>query len=267
LKADIPSPFDVSIDWVHPFPLIATFGTTALYLFLITCVFPRFKPSKETIARISFWHYGGLFVYSTVAFAAMFYYLWVNGEFTDFNAFFCRPIPGWLRLLSISFTISKVWEWLDTAILIWKGQSLRKIGFLHIYHHATTVFLFLVIMNKPPTEKSGLLMNGFVHSLMYYHFGFRLPMMFRPIITFAQILQLASSTTFWDITRQSCPAYASFREEHFIEFCVPYLFVPVYLIFFIRFFFEQYITGKKKPAVVHSTGDKAAAPAVTKKTD
>jgi hypothetical protein len=63
----------------------------------------------------------------------------------------------------------------------------------------------------------------------------------RPLITAAQIAQLVSSTWFWHITPDTCPALAYYRTEHFMEFCFPYVFVPVYTIFFLKFFYETYI--------------------------
>jgi hypothetical protein len=174
----------------------------------------------------------------------------VNGDFTSYETFLCTPVPGWLRWVSISFTLSKVWEWLDTAILLWKGHGLQKIGFLHLYHHLTTLFLFLHVMNAPGTEKSGMLMNGFVHTLMYYHFAFRLPKAFRPLITFAQILQLSSATYFHYAIPSICPVHAAFPSTHPWEHLVPYLMVPVYCLFFIKFFFEQYVFTKKEAKTV-----------------
>ena len=122
-------------------------------------------------------------------------------EIINWTDYICTPVPPWLRAISITFTISKIWEWFDTAILISKGHSLSKIGFLHIYHHATTFLLFLCVMNLPGGEKSGMLFNGFVHTLMYYHFAFRLPKLLRPIITSLQIVQLMASTYIWHVTQ------------------------------------------------------------------
>jgi hypothetical protein len=46
---------------------------------------------------------------------------------------------------------------------VWQG---RKLDFLHLYHHATTFALFLIVMNFPGTEKFGMILNGFVHTIM-----------------------------------------------------------------------------------------------------
>jgi len=167
-------------------------------------------------------------------------------EIINWSDYVCVPIPSWLRAISITFTISKIWEWFDTAILISKGHSLSKIGFLHIYHHATTFLLFLCVMNLPGGEKSGMLFNGFVHTLMYYHFAFRLPKLIRPVITALQIVQLISSTYIWHIEPSVCPQYKDFPRQNLIEFLIPYVLVPVYCLFFFKFFIEQYLLSSSK---------------------
>ena len=48
-------------------------------------------------------------------------------------------------------------------MLVWHG---RRKDFLHMYHHATTFALFLLVMNFPGAEKCGMLLNGAVHFIM-----------------------------------------------------------------------------------------------------
>ena len=227
-----------------PWSYALALGSSFLYLLLITTIFPMMK-SKFT-NNFSTTHYALLFLYSLFAFIAGMIYMLQTGQITNWRDYICIPIPPWLRLISITFTVSKIWEWLDTGILIAKGHSLSKIGFLHIYHHATTFVLFLAVMNLPGGEKSGVLFNGFVHTLMYYHFAYRLPKIFRPLITFLQIVQLASSTYIWHITPDVCPNYRNFPNENFIEFLTPYVLVPVDCLFFLKFFFEQYLFSSSK---------------------
>lgn len=255
MRVEIPYT-DIVLTTQDPITYYMTFGSSLLYALLIYVVFPMFRPTTEAgkmkLKSYAKFHHTCLFVYSLLSFSAAFYYLISSGEIFDFTTFLCKPVPAWLRVVSLSFIVSKIFEWPDTAIDIWKGKSVEQIGFLHCYHHATTFFLFLLIENFPGLCKSGMLMNGFVHSLMYYHYAFRLPKFMRPVITAAQIAQLVSSTWFWHITPDTCPALAYYREDHFIEFCFPYVFVPVYTIFFLKFFYQTYIRGdsstKKKSA-------------------
>jgi len=227
-----------------PWTYIISFGSCLLYLILITTIFPLFKSTfNHSFAKI---HYTLLFLYSLFSFIAVLVYIIQTDEITNWSALVCAPIPPWLRLLSITFTISKIWEWIDTAILISKGHSLSKIGFLHIYHHATTFLLFLCVMNFPSGEKNGLLLNGFVHTLMYYHFAFRLPKLFRPMITILQIIQLFTVTYIWRVVPNLCPLYKEFPSENFLEYLVPHALVPVYSLFFLKFFIEQYLLSSSK---------------------
>jgi hypothetical protein len=211
---------------------------------LITIIFPLFKSKfNHSFAKI---HYTLLFLYSLFSFLAAFIYIIQSEQITNWSDYACVPIPFWLRAISITFTISKLWEWFDTAILISKGHSLSKIGFLHIYHHATTFLLFLCVMNLPAGEKCGVLFNGFVHTLMYYHFAYRLPKLLRPLITTLQIIQLVSATYIWHIVPSVCPEYKDFPRQNFIEFLIPYVLVPVYSLFFLKFFVEQYLFSPMK---------------------
>jgi hypothetical protein len=226
-----------------PWTYVISLGSCFVYLFLVTTIFPlfttRLSPSfKHTFGQV---HHTLLFLYSLFSFVAALYHLIITEEITNWSELVCNPLPSWLRAVSITFTLSKIWEWIDTAILIWKGHTLKKIGFLHTYHHATTFLLLICVMNLPGPEKAGMLLNGFVHVLMYYHFAFRLPKFLRPIITALQILQLMALTYIWHIVPDVCPDYRQFRREHLIEFLIPYALVPVYCLFFLKFFIEQYL--------------------------
>ena len=238
IQMDVPYT-DMTINIYPPWTYLLAFGSCLVYLFLISTIFPLFKSKFNKSFATN--HYALLFVYSLLTFLAAFIYIIQTQQISNWRDYTCVPMPTWLRALSITFVASKIWEWFDTAVLISKGHSFSKIGFLHIYHHATTFLLFLSIMNLPGGEKSGLLFNGFVHTLMYYHFAFRLPKLLRPVITALQIVQLAWSTYIWHVTPGLCPQYRDFPRQNRIEFLLPYILVPVYCLFFLKFFFEQYL--------------------------
>ena len=226
-----------------PWTYVISFGSCLFYLFVIATIFPLLTSKLSSNFKQSFakMHHILLFVYSLFAALSVFYHIVVSQEITNGSNFLCIPIPPWLRIVTISFTISKLWEWMDTAILIWKGHSLKKIGFLHIYHHATTFLLFLICMNLPGGEKGSVMFNGLVHTLMYYHFAFRLPKSLRPVLTAIQIVQLITATYVWYIVPNVCPAYRDFPQQHPIEFIIPFALVPVYCLFFFKFFIEHYL--------------------------
>jgi Ca2+/Na+ antiporter len=255
ISFDIPYT-SLSYRYGAPIPAILAFGSILIYLICIYGVMPLFTPKttqgKEQLNHLAKIHFAILFVYSGICCGSTFYYLLINGQFQNYSTFMCEPLPEWLRFLSLTFILSKLWEWIDTFIDLWRGKTPAQIGFLHCYHHATTFFLFLLVENFPSTEKSGMLFNGFVHTLMYYHYAFRLPKFMRPLITFAQIVQLVTVTGIWHLTPKECALYESYPKEHFVEFLLPYAMVPVYAIFFVKFFIESYVIKKSKPSHHHS---------------
>jgi hypothetical protein len=147
-------------------------------------------------------------------------------------------------ILNFFFTISKIYEWGDTFFVVWLSPRGAN-SFLHIYHHATTFWLFLLVSDLPGPLRMGLLLNGFVHTLMYAHYAWPFPKPLVPLITLSQIAQLGAVTYLWTITPASCTRFASFQETYFWEFLTPYGMVPVYLIFFVHFFIQRFFLKKK----------------------
>jgi hypothetical protein len=239
---------DRDFDLDSPVPVALGLGSCALYaalVFLWSRVVGSVKPSSGD--RIGFSHHASLFLYSLAAFSAALYHHISSGEYASFTAFSCTPVPGWLRLVSLSFTASKIWEWGDTLVLLLRGESWRRIGFLHLYHHCTTFFLFLCVINFAGPEKAGMLLNGFVHTIMYAHFAWRLPKPLRPLITAAQIVQLVFVIWLWFVMPSTCPEYEDFPSRFPAEFLFPVATCPVYVLFFLKFFADTYLFRKPKP--------------------
>lgn len=243
-----------------PYPAILGVTSVLVYTFLIFVVWPRAYASARALRARggkpaepswAFVHHAFLAVYSFAACAAAVVSLAPAGERT-LVAFTCAPIPPWLRLVSLTFTASKLLEWIDTAVHFARGGTLGagQLSFLHCYHHATTFLLFLITPNIPGLDKAGMLMNGFVHTLMYAHYAWRFSWPgARPLITFSQIVQLASSTVLWAASPRICgpgSAAAIYARHAPIAFGVPFALVPVFLCFFVLFFFETYCRVKRK---------------------
>ncbi len=262
LGAGEPS-LSLSLSLAAPWPAALAFGSCAAYALLVAAAVSTtwWRAAALRHARA---HHAALCVYSAACSLAALFEIVASGEGAEFVRWiaalaagdaaasasappprlYCSPVPPWLRLVSLSFIVSKVWEWGDTLVLIAGGKSLSEIGVLHLYHHGTTFFLFLFVTSMPVTEKSGLLLNGAVHALMYYHFAFRLPRALRPLITGAQIVQLAAVTFAWVDCSRRCGEAAAYRREHPLDYLWPFLTVPVYLALFIKFFAEQYLLKK-----------------------
>lgn len=218
-------------------------GSAVLYLLLVYAVWPRTRPSGAAAAAsmktLRKWHNVVLFFFSAACSLAMLYHVVAINGLADFHALACAPVPRWVFVLQIVFTLSKLYEWFDTYFLV---ALSRPADFLHVYHHATTFWLFLHVTNFPSTLRLGVLLNGGVHTLMYAHYAWPFPKRIVPLITASQIAQLVYVTYVWSITPRECPAFASFPERWPLEFATPYAFVPVYTLFFVKYFAQRWIS-------------------------
>jgi len=132
------------------------------------------------------------------------------------------------------FYWSKFIELIDTVILVVKDKPL---GFLHVFHHCTTASVSYVSRFQPLWM--GTWTNGLVHVFMYAHFA--RPFSFiRQYLTTMQIVQfifiLVTYNYWWW-------AYANIPLQHILwgDFCY-----AVYLVFFCKFFYDNYISPKGK---------------------
>jgi len=233
-------------------PAIAMLSTFVFYyLVLVPHVFPASKPQNNESTKLRHKlrnaHNLIMCLYSGMCFALTAYYLFSTNEIYSLNAILCTPVEGtWLRPLSVTFTISKIVEWIDTAFMIWLGK--HPPAFLHKYHHATTFWLFCLVSNMPGPEKLGMLLNGFVHLCMYSHYYNSWPKKFVPLITTLQILQLSFVTYAWTVSPYQCPnaKWAQGPHQHPFEFISPYAMVPVYLYLFVVLFWRRFVQKKRK---------------------
>ena len=230
-------------------------GTSLVYLWVVYWLAPRTVPSnKDLLSFMKKAHNIFLFLFSLLCCGSTFVWMVLNGEMgvgagagKGMKPMVCQPIPLWMWYLNLAFTFSKIYEWADTVFLVWSNPAKPKLMFLHVYHHATTFWLFLHVSCFASTIKMGLLLNGGVHTLMYAHYAWPFPKKLVPFITLSQIAQLLFVTYVWSITPGTCGGrLGEFPSEHPFDFVTPYCFVPVYIIFFVKFFVERFLLGKKK---------------------
>ena len=231
-----------------PFPLAFMVASAALYLALVYIVAPALRPTSDRarafIARVRLVHNVALCAFSGLCCGASLWHEIDSGEIFGVSSLLCaRSIPGYIVHLNIAFLASKVWEWFDTVLLVWAAPDFRKLSFLHVYHHATTLWLFATVANFPACAKMGMVLNGGVHTLMYAHYARPFPKAVVPLITAAQIGQLAFTVFMWVTTPSVCGgAFGSFASgDNALVYWTPYSFVPVYLCFFLRFFILRYV--------------------------
>jgi hypothetical protein len=138
------------------------------------------------------------------------------------------------------------WQWTNKTVL-------------HCFHHSTTFWLFLLVSNLPVAVKTGTLLNGGVHTIMYFYYAdpTAFPKRWTPLITQGQILQLVTVTVLWIITPWVCDAYASFPADHFPEYVTPQVMVPSYILMFLSFYFVRFKpeSDKKQPGKKDKKGE------------
>ncbi|XP_044462416.1 elongation of fatty acids protein 3-like [Mangifera indica] len=102
------------------------------------------------------------------------------------------PLFFWAHL----FYLSKILEFFDTLLIV-LSNSIRRLTFLHVYHHATVVIMCYLWLN---TSQSlfpiALVSNASVHVIMYLYY-FLCAMGMRPtwkrLVTHCQIVQFVFS--------------------------------------------------------------------------
>merc|ERR1712157_345463 len=93
-------------------------------------------------------------------------------------------------MLQCAWILSKGWEWIDTIFLIWTDHFPIT---LHLWHHASTMALFMLLTIYPESSKFGPMWNGLIHGIMYWHYAKPFPRWIRPYVTTAQLLQFATA--------------------------------------------------------------------------
>ena len=77
---------------------------------------------------------------------------------------------GMAKIIYI-FYISKIYEFVDTFIMLLKG-NIKQISFLHVYHHAPISFIWWMITRKAPGGDAyfSAALNSWVHVCMYTYY-------------------------------------------------------------------------------------------------
>lgn len=93
-----------------------------------------------------------------------------NHLFCDSGSIYWGPHASNLSFWLYVFFLSKVYELLDTALLVLRG---RPVKLLHWYHHVLTLIVCWV-GNETQTTYSiyAMLSNTMVHSLMYFYYAY-----------------------------------------------------------------------------------------------
>ncbi|KAJ4717031.1 elongation of fatty acids protein 3-like [Melia azedarach] len=103
------------------------------------------------------------------------------------------PIFFWAYM----FYLSKIYEYIDTLLILMNNKSISRLSFLHVYHHATVVIMcYLGLHTTQSSLPLVIVTNCLVHVFMYSYYllcalGFRPK--WKKLVTDCQILQFLSS--------------------------------------------------------------------------
>lgn len=98
-------------------------------------------------------------------------------------------MPAWL---TVSWFLSKFWEWGDTALLVARNKPVRRVHFVHHMITPSLVALqFVGRLSQTPLFEVGTALNAFVHVWMYAYFAYpkRWSPLWRALITHLQVAQ------------------------------------------------------------------------------
>eukprot|EP00121_Abeoforma_whisleri_P005883 Awhi_evm2s5336 len=169
-------------------------------------------------------------------------------RFSSVTTFGCRRTtdiqPGLLQFSMYIFYLSKMLEFIDTALLVLNGKNLI---WLHKIHHLTTMSLVWHAMKvNAPSEIACAGLNCFVHVIMYFHFASPMKAL-RSSITATQIgqflivLGVLIYEVYQRVVHESPCQGTPLSEFHGIAM------YGLYLGMFLNFFIQQYLKGNKNP--------------------
>ena len=149
------------------------------------------------------------------------------------------PLPA----LSYFFYLSKIYEFLDTWIVLLKG---RKPIFLQVFHHIGAV-LIMWALTQFRTEATWLFLslNSFIHTLMYARYaltvvGIHPP--FKSLLTTMQLVQfvvgMGLSAPYFFIECLTGPAFWALACNN--------TYVTILVFLFADFFKKNYLAKKPK---------------------
>ncbi|KAK3184768.1 hypothetical protein Dsin_032054 [Dipteronia sinensis] len=180
-------------------PLFLTF-TVASYLSLTLFLFhnPIFSVAPSLLRRITAFHNFILIIISLIM--AVGGTLSIFTQAPSLHYIICFPTntppKGPLFFWSYMFYLSKIYEYADTLLII-MSKSIKRLSFLHVYHHATVVIMCYVGLHTAQSSFPLVLVtNCLVHVFMYWYYllcSLGLRPKWKRLVTDCQILQFMAS--------------------------------------------------------------------------
>ena len=202
--------FDFQYPFTQPFYPVVSVAFYALTLYVFTPDTNTKKKTPKTAAIKSkpsgltptkafvFTHNLVLCIFSWIVFINVFPEIYAKifsgkhgtNYYANWQSFQCDPMSSNELYWSYLFYLSKIWEFIDTWIILWKG---RKPSTLQTYHHMGAVFAcWLQVIVRGKSFWVFVCLNSFIHTIMYAYYccttlGYRFK--FKFIITVLQLTQ------------------------------------------------------------------------------
>ncbi|CAN1812993.1 Putative elongation of fatty acids protein DDB_G0272012 [Linum perenne] len=154
------------------------------------------------------------------------------------------PLFFWAHV----FYLSKIYEYVDTLLIILSTSMSRRLTFLHVYHHATVVVMCYISLHTAQSMYPAVLVtNSAVHVVMYLYYlmcslGKRPK--WKKLVTDCQIVQFYSSfgimawIFYYHFTGSGCSGIWGW--------CFDAVFIASLLFLFLDFHANNYSNDDKK---------------------
>ena len=175
-------------------------------------------------------------------------------------------LPGQAGMWAYVFCMSKLPELGDTLFIVLRKQ---KLIFLHWYHHITVMmYCYFRYGYCSSGDQWFIVMNYFVHSIMYLYYAIRASGHIRPpkwvnmLITSLQLIQMITGlwiNTYIYINIVADPHfYCDGKiEKDRVSIYLTFAMYFSYFVLFAHFFYVTYMTTKKPKSVVDNKAEQS----------
>jgi hypothetical protein len=198
------------------------------------------RPSPAWLEPFRLVHNVALALVSLWMCVVMVWETYKDGRFNSWHSMACQmtPMTGAYGFINFVYLVSKIWEWVDTYLLV---LSDKPVITLHWFHHMTTFTMAAFTHNFPVGGFAWI--NCLVHTVMYAHYA--APVRWaRVFITSGQLIQFVcvlSIHTYGYLNPRTCYD----MEPVFWEWLFCQGVVAGFFVMFCAFFADQYIFKKK----------------------